>query len=199
MEIFIWIFIAITIFLIISFILIQISKLEKNKKIFEKIFKLILVVWIANIISIVKFLIKPNEMGYFDIIIIIGKIILVYALLELVILIIKSDTKKRLKILKIAIAIFIVWSTIFSVDYFRVKNDKLPLFCFKLSGLQDGGTIYYIGIGYKVIDFHTYYTRLDQTEDFENPMLEEKYICPWSTSYEEALEKVKEELHYKTY
>lgn len=104
-----------------------------------------------------------------------------------------SDKNKKifLEILKIAIVIFILWSLIFSVDYFRVKNDKLPIFCFKLSGLMDGGTIYYIGIGYKVIDFHALSERLEDVPH----IIEKKYICPWSVTYEEALEKVKEELN----
>lgn len=98
-----------------------------------------------------------------------------------------EKNKKRLsKILKITMVIFVVWSLIFSVDYFRVKNDKLPVFCFKLSGLQDGGTVYYIGIGYKVIDFHSYIR-------IEEGIIEKKYMCPWSINYEEALEKVKKE------
>ncbi len=101
---------------------------------------------------------------------------------------IKLCSKKNKKIFfKILIIIFIVWNSIFLIDYFRVKNDKLPIFCFKLSGLQDGGTIYYIGIGYKVIDFHT-------IESLSSPIIEQKYICPWSTTYEKALEKVKEKM-----
>jgi len=164
------------------------SNSEKNKNFFLKIFKITFVVWIANIISFIKIAIKPNEIVFFDIIIILGIVALVYTLIELVILLIKSNSQKKVKILKIVIVIFIVWSSIFLVDYFRVKDDKLPIFCFKIGGLQDGGTIYYIGIGYKVIDFHTYTT-------IKEGIIEKKYICPWSITYEAALEKVKGELN----
>lgn len=86
---------------------------------------------------------------------------------------------------KILIVVICVWCIFFSVDYVRVKNDKLPIFCFKLGGLQDGGTIYYIGLGYKVIDFHA-------LVKLSEPIVEKKYFCTWNISYEEALKKVME-------
>ena len=43
------------------------------------------------------------------------------------------------------------------VDYNLVKKQEKPIFCIKnpAGTIRDGGTIEYIGIGYKVIDFNT--------------------------------------------
>lgn len=59
--------------------------------------------------------------------------------------------------LKMLIYILLVWTTIFLVDYIRVKNEKVPIFCIKSesSRIADVGTIEYYGIGYKVIDFNS--------------------------------------------
>lgn len=115
-------------------------------------------------------------------------------LIGLVILIIKSDSQKRKKILKIFLAVIFIWITFFTVDYIRVKKQKLPIFCSKLFGLfsyMDGGTIEYIGFGYKVIDFHQI---VFGTEGWENIYkLEEKYICPWNISKEEAFKKIEQQ------
>lgn len=55
----------------------------------------------------------------------------------------------------IALAIIIILGTIFfCIDYNRAVNDKNPLFCIPIGGLQDGGTIEYLGLGYKVIRFN---------------------------------------------
>lgn len=64
--------------------------------------------------------------------------------------------KKRIKIILLIIVIIAVLGIIFyAVDSNRVKNNQKPLFCIKTGALLDGGTIEYLGIGYKVIDFHT--------------------------------------------
>ena len=64
--------------------------------------------------------------------------------------------KKKIKIILIIISIIIVLGIIFYfVDTNRAKNNQKPLFCIKTGSLLDGGTIEYLGIGYKVIDFHT--------------------------------------------
>ena len=58
--------------------------------------------------------------------------------------------------LKILLFIILIWTIIFLVDYIRVKNEKVPIFCIKdeSSRVADGGTIQYYGLGYKVIDFN---------------------------------------------
>lgn len=64
----------------------------------------------------------------------------------------KNKIKTILKILFIIIVLGIVF---YIVDSNRAKNNQKPLFCIKTGTLLDGGTIEYLGIGYKVIDFHT--------------------------------------------
>jgi len=64
----------------------------------------------------------------------------------------KNKIKIILKIIFIIISILIIF---FVVDYVRAKNNQKPIFCIKTRMLNDGGTTEYLGIGYKVIDFHT--------------------------------------------
>ena len=66
--------------------------------------------------------------------------------------------KKGLKILFIIIGIIIVLGIVFFVvDYNRVQKQEKPIFCIQNPAgiMNDGGTIEYFGLGYKVIDFHT--------------------------------------------
>ena len=66
--------------------------------------------------------------------------------------------KKGLKILFIIIGIIIVLGIVFFVvDYNRVQKQEKPTFCIQNPAgiINDGGTIEYFGLGYKVIDFHT--------------------------------------------
>ena len=66
--------------------------------------------------------------------------------------------KKNLKIIVILIGLVIILGVIFfTVDYNRVKNNQRPIFCIRHPGgtLNDGGTVEFFGLGYKVIDFHT--------------------------------------------
>ena len=65
--------------------------------------------------------------------------------------------KKPVKILLIILVLLIaVWLMCFAVDYTRVQKQEKPIFCFTSSSkaYADGGTIEYIGLGYKVIDFN---------------------------------------------
>jgi len=45
----------------------------------------------------------------------------------------------------------------FVIDYNRVQEQEKPIFCIKNPAgiMNDGGTVEYFGLGYKVIDFHT--------------------------------------------
>ena len=66
--------------------------------------------------------------------------------------------KKVLKILFIIIGIIVVLGVVFFiVDYNRVQKQEKPIFCIQNPAgiINDGGTIEYFGLGYKVIDFHT--------------------------------------------
>ena len=60
------------------------------------------------------------------------------------------------KVLSIIIGIVIILGILFFiVDYSRVKNNQIPIFCIPVGIAMDGGTIEYLGLGYKVIDFNT--------------------------------------------
>lgn len=103
----------------------------------------------------------------------------------------KINTSKIKKLFIVILIIALVWILFFTVDYIRVKQQKLPVFCFKfVFAYKDGGTVEYIGFGYKVIDFHKLVYGEEQW--YGKEMVEEKYICPWNVSYEEALKDIEE-------
>lgn len=108
--------------------------------------------------------------------------------------IIKSNSKKHIKVFKVIITLLILWIIFFATDYTLAQNQKLPIFSTKLFGLlsyQDGGTVEYIGIGYKVIDFHKLVHGLN---GWENEYKYEKiYICPWHISCDEAFRILEKE------
>lgn len=64
--------------------------------------------------------------------------------------------KKGLKIFCIILGVIIILGIVFfAIDYNRVQKQEKPIFCIKARTLLDGGTVEYLGLGYKVIDFHT--------------------------------------------
>ena len=67
----------------------------------------------------------------------------------------------------------------FTIDYNRVKNNELPLFCIQIDEANDGGTRIYLGLGYKVIDFNT----ISGYDDIK--------IGTWFMDYEDFNEKIK--------
>lgn len=105
-----------------------------------------------------------------------------------------ADKKQRIKYSKIIIICICIWCIFFITDFIRIKFQKSPIFCERyLSGkffsLQDGGTTQYIGLGYKVIHFNTIQPNLG--------MIKYYYICAFGTTYEDALNKVIEEISKK--
>lgn len=66
--------------------------------------------------------------------------------------------KKVLKIVGIVLGIIVVLGIIFFwIDNNRVSKQLKPIFCIKNPAgvINDGGTVEYFGLGYKVIDFNT--------------------------------------------
>ena len=59
--------------------------------------------------------------------------------------------KKIIMIIFVLIVLIIIFAT---VDYNRVKNGEQPIFSKVTGTLMDGGTVEYIGLGYKIIDYH---------------------------------------------
>ncbi len=88
--------------------------------------------------------------------------------------------KKVVKIIGIIIGIIVVLGIVFfTIDYNRVKNNELPLFCIQIDEANDGGTRIYLGLGYKVIDFNT----ISGYDDIK--------IGTWFMDYEDFNEKIK--------
>ena len=63
--------------------------------------------------------------------------------------------KYLIVIIFIIFIIAIIGLTSFFIDYTRVKENKLPIFCISFDNMTyaDGGTKQYFGIGYKVIAY----------------------------------------------
>ena len=102
--------------------------------------------------------------------------------------------KKTIKVIIVTIAIIVLLALIFFVvDYNRVQKQERPIFCIQNPAgiINDGGTIEYFGLGYKVIDFHTLAgfddikigTWLMDYNDFEKEMKE------YEKKFEEELQK----------
>lgn len=63
--------------------------------------------------------------------------------------------KKILKLLlAVVLALAILGGVMFLIDCSNVKSGKEPLFAKEIGALNDGGTIEYMGLGYKIIDFN---------------------------------------------
>lgn len=63
--------------------------------------------------------------------------------------------QKCLQVIFLLISIVIILGVIFFIiDSNRVKKQERPIFCINNITYEDGGTKEYIGLGYKVIDFH---------------------------------------------
>ena len=89
--------------------------------------------------------------------------------------------KKLLKVVGLILVILIILGIIFFIiDYSRVKNNETPLFCILKDEANDGGTKIYLGLGYKVIDFHT----LAEYDDIK--------IGSWFMDYNDFEEEMKE-------
>lgn len=58
------------------------------------------------------------------------------------------------KILLIFLSIIIIAIIFFCIDFYRAGNGKSPIFCIHCGTFKDGGTKIYVGLGYKVIEYH---------------------------------------------
>ena len=90
--------------------------------------------------------------------------------------------KKGLKICFSIIGVIAILGIVFFVvDYNRVQKQEKPIFCIKnpAGEINDGGTVEYFGLGYKVIDFNT----LAGFDDIK--------IGTWSMDYNDFEEEMK--------
>ncbi len=63
--------------------------------------------------------------------------------------------KKTVRAILIILLIIIVLGIIFfTIDYVRIKQNKMPVFCINPITYRDGGTKEFYGLGYKVIAFN---------------------------------------------
>ena len=90
--------------------------------------------------------------------------------------------KKGVKICFSIIGVIVILGIVFFVvDYNRVQKQEKPIFCIKnpAGEINDGGTVEYFGLGYKVIDFNT----LAGFDDIK--------IGTWSMDYNDFEEEMK--------
>lgn len=95
------------------------------------------------------------------------------------------------KILKIMVIIICIWLIFFVTDVARVKLEKRPIFSIKVATYNDGGSIVYAGIGYKVIHFKKLVdcgTVYGQTLIGVNYY----YIGLWITTFDKAWKKIED-------
>ena len=67
----------------------------------------------------------------------------------------KKSIKALIILLVMVLLVLTLGGIFFLIDNARVQQGKTPLFCLLKDEANDGGTKIYIGLGYKVIDFHT--------------------------------------------
>lgn len=92
--------------------------------------------------------------------------------------------KKSKKIELLLLIVLVILGIIFyTVDKTRANEDKKPLFCIKIGAFLDGGTVEYIGLGYKVIAFN----KLGDIRKNEKPYTK-VHIGSWFMTYESAYE-----------
>ena len=91
--------------------------------------------------------------------------------------------KKCFKVIGVLLGVIVILGIVFFlVDYNRVQKQEKPIFCVQNPAgiINDGGTIEYFGLGYKVIDFHT----LAGFDDIK--------IGTWFMNYNDFEEEMKE-------
>lgn len=178
---FFWVLFCVTI--LVSFLFyIPYLLFKKTKKL--RIIKCFLIFnFIANLWYILVFMwliyvVKTpiNSIGWLDIMI---PTIYLVVFISIFTFLKKSNLQPKKTFFMKLIIPSIIWIGIFSIDYARCQNNSRPIFCTSFNSLitaQDGGTVVYWGIGYKVFDFN----RAD---------LKCKYICPIFTDYRTAYNK----------
>ncbi len=63
---------------------------------------------------------------------------------------------KRIKRLLLILAILVfLWLVMIGVDFFRIQNNSNPIFCFHIATYDDGNSLEYLGLGYKVFRVQT--------------------------------------------
>ena len=73
--------------------------------------------------------------------------------------------KKTVKRLVIGLVVFgILIATVFCADMYKILNNEEPMFSIKKAVYEDGGTIEYIGLGYKIFKIKKIEYSMDQVK-----------------------------------
>lgn len=75
----------------------------------------------------------------------------------------------------ILICVVILFIAVLITDICMLENDQKPIFCIQTGAYSDGGTIVYLGFGYKIID----YNKLDGYDGYK--------IGTWFIQYDNSL------------
>ena len=94
--------------------------------------------------------------------------------------------KKVAKIVGIIFVVLVILGIVFYiVDKNRAREGQKPIFCIPIGAYLDGGTIEYIGLGYKVIDFNKMEKMVDNTMKYYTKI----HIGSWFMTYDSAYEE----------
>lgn len=90
--------------------------------------------------------------------------------------------------LVIFLSIIIIFTTVFTTDLIRCRNDQTPIFCIETQTYNDGGSKQYVGL------FYNYYSlkiiNPEKTKNNDEPeYLTDKVITPWFFNIEYAEKK----------
>lgn len=112
--------------------------------------------------------------------------------------------KKDVVISIIISVIFIVLVIFFSVDYIRVKSNKSPIFSIPIFKYQDGGSVEYFGLGYKVIKYVN--NNLNENVEYEYQKMQYrigtlfmKFDNPYNNSYGSVVSPDVKNIKYKAF
>lgn len=100
---------------------------------------------------------------------------------------------KRTRKIYISIIVICILIITFTVDYILViQKHQKPFFAIEISGYNDGGSIEYLGLFYKVIIYKSL-GHYGYVGDKEITLLQGYYIGPITSSYATVLDEHKDE------
>lgn len=94
--------------------------------------------------------------------------------------------KKVAKIIGIILLILVALGIIFyAVDKNRAREGQKPIFCIPIGAYLDGGTVEYIGLGYKVIAFNKMEDIVDNTMNYYTRVHIGSIFMTYDSAYEQ--------------
>ena len=81
------------------------------------------------------------------------------------------DRKTVRNMLIFSVVVIILLATMIIADFNYVLHSEKPIFCFIKNTYEDGGTVEYVGFGYKIIDYNV----LDGRQDIVLGSILKKY------------------------